>query len=103
MKETHTKPNNSEKRRMIMKIQKNLGTVSRMVRIIAGAALMLIVPLAFVGPESRWAFLGLLGLFPLTAGLVGYCPRHAFVGTNTFPGKNRIDEEVEGYPETACC
>jgi cadmium resistance protein CadD (predicted permease) len=87
-----------------MKIQKNIGTVSRMVRIIAGVALMLIVPLAFVGPESRWAFLGLLGLLPLTAGIVGYCPRHAFLGPQHNAGnKKRINEEVEDYPETACC
>ena len=48
-----------------MKIQKNLGTVDRTVRIIAGVFLLFIVALAFVGPESVWAFWGLLGLFPL--------------------------------------
>ena len=87
-----------------MKIQKNLGTVDRMIRIIAGVVLLLIVALAFVGPESGWAFLGLMGLIPLVAGIFGYCPRYALLGINKYPGsKKRIDEEVEDYPETACC
>jgi hypothetical protein len=87
-----------------MKIEKNIGTVDRMIRITAGVALLLIVPLAFVGPESGWAFLGLLGLFPLVAGIVGFCPRRAFLGINAHPGNNRrIREEVEDYTETACC
>ena len=87
-----------------MKIQKNLGTVDRVVRIIAGVVLLLIVSLAFVGPGSGWAFLGLLGLFPLVAGIVGYCPPYALLGINTCPGnQKRINEEAEDYPETACC
>jgi hypothetical protein len=87
-----------------MKIEKSLGTIDRMVRIIAGVALLLIVPLAFVGPESGWAFLGLLGLFPLVAGIVGFCPRYALLGIDKYPGsKKRIREEVEDYTEGACC
>ena len=87
-----------------MKIQKNLGTVDRMVRIIASVVLLFIVALAFVGPESGWAFLGLLGLLPLVAGIVGNCPPYALLGINTYPGNpKRINEEVEDYPETACC
>ena len=86
-----------------MKIQKNLGTVDRVVRIIAGVVLLLIVSLAFVGPGSGWAFLGLLGLFPLVAGIVGYCPPYALLGINTYPkNRKRSNEEVEDYPETAC-
>jgi len=71
-----------------MKIQKNLGTVDRMVRIIAGVLLLFIVPLAFVGPGSGWAFLGLLGLFPLVAGIVRYCPPYALLGMNTYKNVN---------------
>jgi hypothetical protein len=82
-----------------MKIQKNLGTIDRMARIVAGVILLLLVPLAYVGPGSGWAFLGLLGLFPLVAGIVGYCPPYALLGINTYrEGKKQNDN-----PQTACC
>lgn len=66
-----------------MNIEKNIGTVDRAVRIIAGVVLLLIVPLAFLGPQSGWALIGLLGVFPLFAGFVGYCPPYALIGINT--------------------
>lgn len=66
-----------------MNIEKNIGTVDRAVRIIAGVVLLLLVPLAFLGPQSGWALIGLLGVVPLFAGLVGYCPPYALIGINT--------------------
>jgi hypothetical protein len=66
-----------------MKIQANIGAIDRAGRIIAGIVLLLLVPLAFVGPGTGWALLGLLGLFPLVAGIVGYCPPYALLGINT--------------------
>lgn len=69
-----------------MKIEKNIGTVDRAVRIIAGVALLLLVPLAFVGPQFGWAFFGLVGVYPLLAGLLGYCPPYALLGINTAKG-----------------
>ena len=66
-----------------MKFQKNLGTVERKVRIVAGVILLLIALLAFVGLASGWALFGLFGVFPLIAGIAGFCPRYALMGINT--------------------
>lgn len=46
----------------------NVGPVDRTIRIIVGIVLLCLV---FVGPETRW---GYLGLIPLFTGIVGYCP-----------------------------
>jgi hypothetical protein len=58
-------------------MKKNIGSVERMVRIIAGTA---IISLAFVGPQSAWACLGII---PLATGLVGWCPPYALFGFST--------------------
>jgi hypothetical protein len=55
----------------------NIGSTERIIRIIGGAA---IVSLAFVGPESPWAFLGVV---PLLTGLLGWCPPYAMLGFST--------------------
>ena len=52
-------------------MKKNIGGIERIVRIIAGLG---ILSLAFVGPETRW---GYLGLVPLATGLAGCCPPYA--------------------------
>ena len=56
---------------------KNIGTVERAVRFVVGAG---ILSLAFVGPQSPWAYLGLV---PLLTGLLGWCPPYALLGINT--------------------
>ena len=66
-----------------MQLRTNIGTIDRVVRIIAGVLLLLLVPLAFLGPGTGWALWGLLGLIPLGAGLVGYCPPYALLGINS--------------------
>jgi hypothetical protein len=55
----------------------NIGKVERIVRIVVGIG---IVSLAFVGPRSPWAYLGIL---PLLTGLVGWCPPYALLGIST--------------------
>ena len=55
----------------------NIGQVERIVRIVFGAG---VLSLAFVGPRSAWAYLGIL---PLLTGLVGWCPPYALLGINT--------------------
>lgn len=55
----------------------NIGTLERIVRVVVGLA---ILPLAFWGPESPWAYLGLL---PLLTGLLGWCPPYALLGIGT--------------------
>lgn len=55
----------------------NIGKTERILRIIVG---LIITSLAFVGPASLWA---LLGLVPLLTGVIGWCPPYAMLGINT--------------------
>jgi DUF2892 family protein len=55
----------------------NIGQVERVVRIVVGVG---VLSLAFVGPRTPWAYLGLL---PLLTGLVGWCPPYALLGIST--------------------
>jgi hypothetical protein len=55
----------------------NIGRAERIVRVAVGVA---VVSLAFVGPQTPWAYLGLL---PLVSGLVGWCPPYALLGVST--------------------
>lgn len=59
----------------------NEGALDRIVRVIAGAG---ILSLAFVGPQTPWAYLGVI---PLLTGIVGFCPLYAVLGFNTCPVK----------------
>ena len=56
---------------------KNIHSVERVVRVVAGLFLM---SLAFWGPSNRWF---LLGAAPLLTGLLGWCPPYALLGINT--------------------
>jgi hypothetical protein len=56
-----------------MALRQNIGRVGRGGRTIAGIVLLLLVPLAFIGPKTPLAFWGLVGLFPLVAGISGHC------------------------------
>lgn len=58
-------------------MKKNIGSVERVIRVIAGIA---ILSLAFVGPQSPWAYLGII---PLATGLMGWCPAYALLGIST--------------------
>jgi Protein of unknown function (DUF2892) len=58
-------------------MKKNVGDLERIIRIIAGIA---IISLAFVGPQSPWAYLGII---PLATGLMGWCPPYAMLGIST--------------------
>jgi hypothetical protein len=55
----------------------NIHSVERVARIVIGLGL---VSLAFVGPANPWF---LLGLVPLTTGLLGWCPPYAMLGIST--------------------
>ncbi len=58
-------------------MKKNIGSVERVIRIFAGIA---ILSLAFMGPKSSWAYLGIV---PLATGLAGWCPPYALFGFST--------------------
>jgi hypothetical protein len=61
----------------------NAGTADRVVRVLIGLA---ILSLAFVGPRTPWAWLGLI---PLATGLVGWCPLYTLLGISTCPTRGR--------------
>lgn len=56
-------------------MKKNVGTLDRGLRIIAGLALL---TLAVAG--SMW---GLIGIVPLLTGILGWCPPYQLLGINT--------------------
>lgn len=66
-----------------MAIQKNIGITGRIARIIVGVIAISMIPLAFFGSTTSWAYLGVLGIIPLIFGISGYCPRYALLGINT--------------------
>ncbi|MBI5696018.1 MAG: DUF2892 domain-containing protein [Nitrospirae bacterium] len=55
----------------------NIGSVERVIRVLAGLA---ILSLAFVGPQTGWA---VLGLVPLLTGVIGWCPPYTLLGIKT--------------------
>jgi hypothetical protein len=62
---------------------KNIGMVERIIRVVVGIG---ILSLAFVGPKSPWAYLGIL---PLLSGAVGWCPPYALLGISTARAPSR--------------
>lgn len=59
----------------------NEGGLDRAIRIIIGAG---ILSLAFIGPQTPWAYLGAI---PLLTGIFGFCPAYALLGINTCPAR----------------
>ena len=55
----------------------NAGTLDRVLRVALGLA---VLSLAFVGPKTPWAYLGLV---PLLTGVIGSCPLYTLLGINT--------------------
>ena len=55
----------------------NIGKVERIVRIVVGIG---VLSLAFVGPQTPWAYLGIM---PMLSGLIGWCPPYALLGIST--------------------
>ncbi|HEY0957098.1 MAG TPA: DUF2892 domain-containing protein [Roseateles sp.] len=52
----------------------NVGSLDRVLRVAAGAALVAAAALGFISP------IGYVGLVPLLTGLVGYCPAYRLFG-----------------------
>ena len=55
----------------------NVGTIDRILRVVAGAAL---IALAATGTVGLW---GWIGVVPLATGLFKFCPVYALLGMNT--------------------
>jgi hypothetical protein len=58
---------------------RNEHPIDRVIRVVVGLA---ILPLAFVGPHTPWAYLALI---PLLTGLLGTCPLYRVLGISTCP------------------
>jgi hypothetical protein len=58
-------------------MKKNVGGVDRIVRIVAGLALLAWVLFAN-GPTWAW-----FGVLPLVTGLINFCPAYSILGINT--------------------
>jgi hypothetical protein len=58
-------------------MKKNIHHVERVIRVVVG---LVILSLVFVGPKSLW---GLLGILPITTGLIGWCPPYQLLGIST--------------------
>jgi hypothetical protein len=58
-------------------LPRNEHTVERCARVVLGLA---VLTLAFIGPKTPWA---LLGLVPLATGLLGSCPLYTLFGIST--------------------
>lgn len=55
--------------------------VERVLRVLVGLG---VVSLAFVGPKTPWAWLGLI---PVLTGATGLCPLYTLLGISTCPRK----------------
>jgi ABC-type uncharacterized transport system permease subunit len=65
-------------------MQKNIGVVDRVLRIIVGLALIAYaIPLGF--PHTGWNAVGYIGIVPLLTAFVGSCPLYSLVGLSTCP------------------
>jgi hypothetical protein len=58
-------------------MKKNVHSIERVIRIVVG---LFVTSLAFWGPMSPWAYLGLI---PLLTGVIGWCPPYAMLGIST--------------------
>ncbi|MFS6938543.1 DUF2892 domain-containing protein [Neisseria animaloris] len=60
-------------------MKRNVGGIDKVLRIVAGAALMI---MAATGVIGWW---GWLGVIPLATGLMSYCAVYSLLGINTCP------------------
>ena len=59
----------------------NINSVDRILRIIIG---LVLISLAFVGPQTPW---GYVGIIPLVTAFINFCPLYAILGFSTKPKK----------------
>lgn len=67
-------------------IMSNVGSVDRIVRIVAGLLLIAFaVPIGF--PQIGWNWVGWIGVVPLLTAVFAYCPAYTLFGLSTCPAK----------------
>jgi hypothetical protein len=67
-------------------IKVNEGSMDRIIRVIAGVAL-LVIGFAGIVPDVWGTVIGVVGLIPLATGLLGWCPLYTLFGFSTCPVK----------------
>lgn len=60
-------------------MQKNVGSVDKIVRIVLGLGLLSLLFLL----EAPMKYLGLIGIVPLLTALMGWCPLYTLLGMST--------------------
>jgi hypothetical protein len=65
-------------------MQVNVGMIDRIVRIVAGIALIAFA-LGFIAPRVGYHWLGWIGVIPLATGAAGSCPLYSVLGLSTCP------------------
>lgn len=66
-------------------MNKNVGTVDRVFRIVAG--LVLLSLLFLLDGEAKW--FGLIGIVPLATAAMSWCPLYTLFGIRTCPANRR--------------
>lgn len=64
-------------------MQKNVGNIDRILRLLAGIALLMIL----IWGISPWRWLGLLGFIYLATALFRWCPAYTLMGISTCEAK----------------
>ena len=63
-------------------LKKNVGTIDRALRVIVGLALLAGF---FLDSGAAYRWLYLIGIIPLTTGLMSSCPAYSLLGMSTCP------------------
>lgn len=64
-------------------MNKNVGNIDKILRIVAGVAL---IGLSLAGVIGVW---GWIGVVPLVTGLIGWCPAYAMLGIKSCPASDK--------------
>jgi Inner membrane protein YgaP-like, transmembrane domain len=60
-------------------MNKNVGTIDRVVRVIVGLLLLAYaIPIGF--PNTGWNWVGWIGIVPIFTAVIGYCPAYTVFG-----------------------
>ncbi|MDO9059751.1 MAG: DUF2892 domain-containing protein [Bradyrhizobium sp.] len=69
-------------------IMSNVGSVDRIVRIVAGLLLIAFaIPIGF--PQTGWNWVGWIGVVPILTAVFAYCPAYSLFGMSTCPMKQK--------------